>query len=283
MSSLYTLAELNQFSQADFVRVVGPLFEHSPWVAEGVAVQRPFRSSDHLSLTLETVMWTAPEVLQLDLIRAHPDLASKAALEGKLTASSNAEQSSAGLNRLSPDEFEKFHRLNTAYREKFGFPFIICVRLHTKESILAAFETRIAHTAAEEKITALEQIALIGRLRLGSLLLPASPKLSTHVLDTQNGKPAPGLKLTLFRIEGESRTQLVTTATNADGRTDRPLLAGNEVVVGTYEIIFEVGAYFGSATFLDHVPLRFVISDATQSYHVPLLCSPWAYSTYRGS
>ena len=113
--------------------------------------------------------------------------------------------------------------------------------------------------------------------------------LTTHVLDTANGSPAAGLKLTLWRM-GESPTQLKQVVTNADGRTDAPLLPAAEFAPGVYELRFEVGEYFRGLgldlpdpPFLDVVPLRFGIADADAHYHVPLLCSPWSYSTYRGS
>ncbi len=106
-----------------------------------------------------------------------------------------------------------------------------------------------------------------------------SAKLSTHVLDTANGRPAAGMKIELWSGE----TLLKTAVTNADGRTDGPLLTGAEMVAGEYELVFHVGDYFETRAFLDRVPVRFIIADATAGYHVPLLCSPWAYSTYRGS
>lgn len=114
-------------------------------------------------------------------------------------------------------------------------------------------------------------------------------KLSTHVLDTAHGCPAQLMKIELWKLDA-GRTLLKTVVTNADGRTDAPLLATDEMRVGQYELVFFVGDYFARKTaaptpnrFLDTVPVRFGISDATDSYHVPLLCSPWAYSTYRGS
>lgn len=105
--------------------------------------------------------------------------------------------------------------------------------------------------------------------------------LTTHVLDIRDGRPAAGLKIELWSVE--PRGLLKTTITNADGRTDEPLLAPNESPAGHYEIVFHVGAYFGEAKFFDQVPVRFTISDPAAKYHVPLLVSPWAYSTYRGS
>jgi 5-hydroxyisourate hydrolase len=115
-------------------------------------------------------------------------------------------------------------------------------------------------------------------------------RLSTHVLDTVNGKPAGGIAIELFALEGESRRSVLRTVTNADGRTDAPLMIGDAFRTGTYELVFEVGAYFkglGATTanppFLDIVPIRFSIAEPDGHYHVPLLVSPWSYSTYRGS
>ncbi len=108
-------------------------------------------------------------------------------------------------------------------------------------------------------------------------------RLTTHVLDTAHGRPAAGLRLTLSRVEGERRTVLIDCETNADGRCDAPLLEGDALVPGTYEIVFQVGAYFGAAGFLDAVPVRFAVSGVAEHYHVPLLVSPFGYTTYRGS
>jgi 5-hydroxyisourate hydrolase len=115
-------------------------------------------------------------------------------------------------------------------------------------------------------------------------------KLSTHVLDTAHGCPAAGMKIELWSLDGEERTLIITVKTNADGRPDQPLLSAEEMAVGQYEIVFFVGDYFSAKNsalpkirFLDRVPVRFSIADASAGYHVPLLCSPWAYSTYRGS
>jgi len=115
-------------------------------------------------------------------------------------------------------------------------------------------------------------------------------KLSTHVLDTANGCPASGMTVELWSLQGDQRTLLTTATTNADGRTDAPLLSTETLRAGQYEILFFVGDYFAARTsalpkirFLDKVPVRFGIDDPNGSYHVPLLCSPWAYSTYRGS
>ncbi len=106
-------------------------------------------------------------------------------------------------------------------------------------------------------------------------------QLTTHVLDTMRGIPAAGMTIELRSLD--QAKMLKTVQTNADGRTDAPLLAGNEMTAGNYELIFHVGDYFGERCFLDRVPIRFVVSDVAVKHHVPLLVSPWAYSTYRGS
>ena len=106
-------------------------------------------------------------------------------------------------------------------------------------------------------------------------------QLTTHVLDTMRGIPAAGMTIELWSVDPSK--MLKSVQTNSDGRTDIPLLAGAEMTAGNYELIFFVGDYFGERRFLDRVPVRFVISDAAAKYHVPLLVSPWAYSTYRGS
>lgn len=107
-------------------------------------------------------------------------------------------------------------------------------------------------------------------------------KLTTHVLDTAKGKPGAGIAIALHRLTADGAEFLTRTVTNADGRTDKPLLEGEAMREGTYELTFSVGPYFQSG-FLEDVPIRFHIADTSAHYHVPLLCSPWAYSTYRGS
>ncbi len=108
-------------------------------------------------------------------------------------------------------------------------------------------------------------------------------RLTTHVLDTAQGRPGAGIQVELFVLEGAARKHLKTFHTNSDGRTDAPLLEGDGLRAGTYELAFHVGAYFGGHGFLEVVPVRFRIADPSQHYHVPLLCSPWSYTTYRGS
>ncbi len=110
--------------------------------------------------------------------------------------------------------------------------------------------------------------------------------LTTHVLDTASGLPAKGMKVDLYRLEGDSRAHIVMMVTNDDGRTDSPILPAADFAVGRYELVFQAGAYFGrddAPAFLDDIPIRFGINDPTSHYHVPLLVSPFSFSTYRGS
>jgi 5-hydroxyisourate hydrolase len=107
--------------------------------------------------------------------------------------------------------------------------------------------------------------------------------LTTHVLDMSRGRPGAGVRVELYRLDGETGTLLAKAVTNRDGRTDKPLAEGGGFVPGTYQVVFYMGEYFGAADFLDVVPIRFHVADAGQRYHVPLLCSPWSYTTYRGS
>jgi OHCU decarboxylase len=160
------LESLNQMNQSEFVGVCGPLFEHSPWVAERTWKYRPFESVDSLHRSLCNTMYEATVDEQVNLIASHPDLVGRMAREGKLTRESTGEQRAAGLTDLTPVEIDQFDRYNTAYRDKFGFPFVICARENKKAAILAAFPIRLNNTREQEIQTALNEIAKIARLRL---------------------------------------------------------------------------------------------------------------------
>src|SRR5262245_3145762 len=165
-----TLPALHAMDRGAFARALGGVFEHSPWIAERAWSMRPFPSVERLHAAMTSVVARASRAEQLALLRAHPDLAGKAARAGDMTAASVAEQSRAGLDRLSDEEYECFGRLNAAYREKFGFPFIIAVRKHDKDAILAAFQRRLGHSLEQEVEAALAQVFEITRLRLDGLV-----------------------------------------------------------------------------------------------------------------
>jgi OHCU decarboxylase len=160
-------------TQAEFVRRFGGVFEHSPWVAEAawrVGLWPETDLAEGLHAQLCAVLRTASPARRLELLRAHPELAGRLAVAGQLTDASSSEQASAGLDRCTPEEYERFQALNEAYRAKFDFPFIMAVRGRTRREILAAFEDRVANDPVREFETALEQIERIARLRLQALL-----------------------------------------------------------------------------------------------------------------
>ncbi len=163
------LEHINQIDETEFIKLLGGIFEHSPWVAESAFKARPFQTLTGLHTSMVATVMNTPLAQQLELIRAHPDLAGKAARAGKLTTSSSKEQAGAGLASLSDKEYDNFHLLNNAYKAKFEFPFILAVKGHTKQSILEAFRTRLTHSTDEELETALEQIAQIAKFRLEDL------------------------------------------------------------------------------------------------------------------
>ncbi len=165
-----TLAELNARDHRAFVLALGGVFEHSPWVAEAAWARQPFATLDALYRAMVDVVRGASEDAQLALIRAHPELAGKAAVGGTLTADSKAEQSGAGLGQCSPQEFARLQELNRAYNAKFGFPFIIAVKGLDRAAIIARFAKRLERDRATEFEEALQQIARIAWVRLQALI-----------------------------------------------------------------------------------------------------------------
>ncbi len=280
-----SLSDLNACSKDDFVAALSNIFEYSPWIAERAATGRPFVGVQQLFDAMKAAVGDAGPELRLALIKAHPDLANKTERAAGLTAES-----------LSDAEYEAFERVNNAYRSKFGFPYIVCVRRHTRDSILRDFERRLPNDAAAEMRTSIDEICRIAALRVDQLMasddrLKVHGRLSTHVLDTHGGRPAAGIAVELVELSELGANRVVTrTVTNSDGRTDRPLIGGRPVPIGRYELTFSVGDYFAGrqvATsdppFLDRIPLRFSVSEPEGYLHVPLLVTPWSYATYRGS
>ena len=162
--------ELDRLSRADFVEKLGSIFEHSPWVAEGVADARPFGTIEELHAAMVAVVMAAGPERQLALLQAHPELAGKLARAGGLTRASAGEQASVGLDKLDEAEIARFDRANAIYRERFGFPFIIAVKAQRdRRAILDAIETRVGHDRSTELATALAEVAKIARFRLEAL------------------------------------------------------------------------------------------------------------------
>ncbi len=163
---MYSIADLNQMERDRFVQTLGAIFEATPTIAHEAWLQRPFRDRDDLHRAMVAVVAALSPAEQLALIRAHPDLGSRA----KMATASVQEQASAGLDQLTPEEYDRFLRLNQTYRDRFGFPFIIAVRNHTKAQLLQAFEARLGHSAQAEHQQALAEIYQIAYHRLAAIV-----------------------------------------------------------------------------------------------------------------
>jgi 2-oxo-4-hydroxy-4-carboxy-5-ureidoimidazoline decarboxylase len=170
MSQTYTIAQLNAMPVAEFVSVLGGLYEHSPWFAETAAAQRPFANVSELAGALRKAVDQAGTDAQVKLVRAHPELAGKAAVRGELTAESTREQSGAGLNLCTHEEFERLQSLNASYNKKFGFPFILAVRGYDRAGIIEAFARRVDNAPEVELQTCINQIHRVAQFRLDDLV-----------------------------------------------------------------------------------------------------------------
>jgi 2-oxo-4-hydroxy-4-carboxy-5-ureidoimidazoline decarboxylase len=288
-----SLEQLNAASADDFVAALGGVYERSPWVAAAVAGQRPFATLASLNAAMVAAVRTASPEQRRALIELHPDLAGKALRN--LTAESKSEQGGAGLDALSERDYARFQRLGDAYRQKFRMPFIICVRRHTRDSILRQYHRRLHSSFDAEFDAALAEILRIAALRLRDRVkatdeLPVIGCLSTHVLDNYDGCPAQGMPLRLSELGDDgARRAIIETVTNHDGRTDSPLIAGRPIPIGCYELRFDVGQYYArrkiptaDPAFLQSVPVEFSVAEPETHYHIPLLVTPWSFSTYRG-
>ena len=165
-----TLWELNRITPSAFATALGDIFEHSPWVAVRASTARPFGTIAALHAAMLDAVDAAPRGMRLALIRAHPELAGKAAIRGELTADSTMEQSGAGLSQCTAEELARLTALNAAYNAKFGFPFILAVKGYDRAGILREFERRIERDVDTEFDEALAQIGRITRNRLDALL-----------------------------------------------------------------------------------------------------------------
>ncbi|MHC2001637.1 2-oxo-4-hydroxy-4-carboxy-5-ureidoimidazoline decarboxylase [Methylobacterium sp. CM6241] len=174
MKPLSDLAAIHRLDRDAFVALLGGVFEHAAWVAETVAPARPFASVADLHAAMMDAVRHAPEAQRLAFLNGHPELAGPEARARAMTADSASEQGSAGLDHLPPEDAAAFDRLNAAYRERFGFPFIIAVRGRSRAEILAVFEARLGRGQAEEEATALDEIGAITRMRLDMLIAGAS-------------------------------------------------------------------------------------------------------------
>ncbi len=284
-----TLDALNAAPLDVFVAALDGVFEHAPWVAAKAAAGRPFPTVAALHDALMAQVRTASAETLVAFLCGHPELSPKVLADPGLTAASRDEQGGLGLDSLG-DDLRRFEDCNAEYRAKFGFPFIVCVRRLTPPFVQRAMGRRLASTPETERETAIAEIGYISRLRLKDRVEgPGMPKtdghLSTHVLDTARGCPAAGVRIELFR-EG---AQIAEGRTNRDGRTEAPLIEGEPLRIGRYELRFHVADYFANwpaaadPPWYDIIPIRFAIAEPEGHYHTPLLLGAWTYTTYRGS
>ncbi|KAL3943376.1 MAG: hypothetical protein SGBAC_002542 [Bacillariaceae sp.] len=308
-----TPSNLIQMPTSEVVEFLGGIYEHSEWVAESLVKTHSWFTDgggddritvSQLAAALKGIVDDATPEQKMTLLKLHPDLGVKVAELKTLTQESQEEQGKAGLQTMSPEQLATFTTLNEQYKTKFGFPFILAVRNASKDTILAALSGRVHRPYESEWQTALQQVHKIAWMRLLSKLdcsTDSEGYLTVHVLDTANGIPAANLKIRLQKLS-PTVEDMGTFVTNYDGRLDAgPALEGAgrrtrlgssslDMEVGVYEWTFYAGDYFASqgtfatgTPFLDTIPLRFGIDNPDDHYHVPLLVSPWGFSTYRGS
>ena len=286
---MHTLDELNTMPPEAFVTALDGVFEHSPWVAEAAAAQRPFASVSALHDALMGVVHAAPADTCIAFLRSHPALAPKALADPTLTVESRAEQGGLGMTSLG-EKLAGFEAASSEYETRFCFPFIVCVRRLTPPFVLRGLERRLANTPDQERLAALAEIGHITRLRLVDRVTgPGVPRtaghLSAHVLDTARGKAAEGVRIEVLR-EGVLIKEAVT---NHDGRSDAPLLADGPLRIGRYELRFHIEEYYANwpnvtdPPWYDMIPIRFGVAEPEGHYHIPLLLGAWTYTTYRGS
>ncbi|HLZ98678.1 MAG TPA: 2-oxo-4-hydroxy-4-carboxy-5-ureidoimidazoline decarboxylase, partial [Steroidobacteraceae bacterium] len=258
---MITLEELNALPPQEFVAALGAVFEHSPWVPERVAGLRPFTSGIALLEALCGAVLQAGESRQLALIRAHPELAGRAAIRGDLTSASLSEQKGAGLSACTRLEYERLQSLNSAYRTRFDFPFVLAVKGHTPQSVIATMERRSTHGRDEERGVALEEICRIARFRLADLVdepiggaIIAMAEDLARFSETPDGLTCSYLTPTHIATAARIRDYMLAAGLTVhgdavgnvvgvlpgDGRTDRHLLTGSH-----YDTVINAGKYDG--------------------------------------
>jgi urate oxidase len=261
---IMNLAEINQLSPQAFLEHFAGVLEHSPRYAERAAHERPFLSFEALHRAFVRAIQADTSEAQLELIRAHPDLAGKAAIAGELTSESASEQASAGLNRLTPEEYAEFSRINSAYHAKFEMPYIVCVREHTKASILAGAAERLEHDLPSERAKALEEIGKIARLRLRDLVEDGMTK-SRIVLGANNYGKADVRLFKVFRDQARHEVKdvwvdvaMIGDFTAAHTQGDNTDLLATDTVRNTVYALAKDGLTSSIEEFGKHLIRHFV-------------------------
>jgi beta-ureidopropionase / N-carbamoyl-L-amino-acid hydrolase len=291
-----TLEELNALPAREFVAALGPVFEHSPWVPERVAGFRPYQSGIALHEAMCGAVMQADESLQLALIRAHPELAGRAAIRGDLTSASISEQKGAGLSACTPLEFERLQSLNAAYRGRFDFPFVLAVKGHTPESVIAALQRRVAHGKDEERSIALQEICRIARFRLADLVdepiggaIIAMAEDLARFSETPDGLTCSYLTPTHIATAARIRDFMLAAGLTVhgdavgnvvgvlpgDGGTGRHLLTGSH-----YDTVINAGKYDGRLGIL--LPIAVAGAMRRAGLHLPYALEIIAFAEEEG-
>lgn len=296
------LEHLASCSEDAFVAHLGSVFEHAPWVARAVVKWRPFASADALHAAMMGGLRSLGEAQLVELLRGHPELAGAQARAGAMTADSIAEQGSLALGALDSrgshgshgeDTAARWDRLNARYGERFGFPFILCIRRHTRASALRAFERRLANDRPTELRHALDEIARISRLRLAARiadhgLADIAGRLVVQVTDAASGEPARGLRIVLHEAAVSGRAPIVETTIVSP---DTVLLDAQPLRIGRYELRLHAADYFAARgiapvadePFLGTVPIEFGIDEPEGRVTLRITLAPSSYAVYRGA
>ena len=281
------LADVNRMDKAAFMAAFGDTVEFSPWAAEAAYAKRPFATVTALHETIFDGLRSAPREQQHAFFKRLSDIGENAV---PFTAASTSEQAASGISSLNATDLARLHELNKAYRAKFDMSYTICVRRNTVANIFSDLEQRLSNTRDVELARAIHEEFLITRLRIAEQVSgEGMPKvygdLSAHVLNAVVGKPANGVAVELYELWGERRHRVAQGATNADGRAI--LISGKPLPIGRYEMRFFLGDYFrksgaaaGEKPFVDVVPMRMFISKPEDSYHVPLIGTPFSYTVH---
>lgn len=258
----------------------------SRWVQRMVAA-RPFADEDALFGQADAIWWSLDKTDWLEAFAAHPRIGSQRDVDKKAgteKAWSSGEQ--AGAERASESTKEALARANAEYEARFGHIYIVCATGKSAEEMLSIAEARLANDPETEARVAAEEQRKITRIRLRKLLDQETTikmsRITTHVLDTAQGRPAKGVPIVLEKREGEGFRELGRGVTDDDGRLKTLLPEGTALEAATYRLTFDVSAYEKDG-FFPSVAITFAVRDPAQHHHVPLLLSPFGYSTYRGS
>ena len=263
-------------ARAEFLRCCGS----TTW-AEAMLAERPFGDRSKLFDASDRIWALLPEADWLEAFAAHPRIGSRASVAEKSAATRAwSEQEQASMERASQTIATRLAEANVAYEAKFGRVYLVCATGRSAEEMLGLCLSRMDNDAATELRVAVEEQRKITRIRLEKLLLPLAA-ITTHVLDTAKGCPAAGVPIVLERLDPEP-AEIGRGVTDADGRLRTLVPDGAAPVAGTYRITFDTAAYEATG-FFPWVAIDFVVRDPTQHHHVPLLLSPFGYSTYRGS